>query len=671
VPQTVGYPAESITSAHAEAAERLWDDFVVGKDFRKTREKLWKRSERQYQGKTWRNAAEDPTTDLININMSFSTINTIMPHLTGMAPEFIVVPFSADSTTKNARIQEAFLNRMWRHKPVGAQAALKSAVWDYLVYGDGYLKTTFQIVERINDPDSMTSIVETYVDRVSPWDVWIDPNSTGLDKARWVTMRLYMTEDEARQDETFQIPASFEFTTVDPTELEDDSGDKPTGSSIAGGDRKWVVLYEMYDITNQIMYVVPESGDKRPWKIVEGVELPIEQIPGYTIPQSPYHIGDLEQIFDLQMELDKTRSQQIAHRRRNVSKVFVRDDALSPEAESALRSSVVGEMIPIKGEVPLADLVQPMQLPALPSESYSAAEQATRDIGDITGITEYQRGSAPTITRTATEAQMMQGSSNVKIDAKLDTVEFALRNVGEYMLAIAREVYPDTDVDEMAMFIGGAEGRAINQLQAGDETQDALQKGDLEGAEAIASTAGLFGEATISPSEEIFVGNYEVLVEHSSTDAINPRMKSEKFQNVLMTMAQLQPQLAQTGTNVDLTRLARLWLESENIPGVDAILGGAPPPPPPPEEGQGAPGGEPGEQGMEELMGMLGGAGGAPGAEGAGEPVPMGMGEGDPLAMEQPGGMPPQGSPGDPGTPLSADNTGALDPADYPIVGKV
>lgn len=660
--QTVGYASASITDAHRKAAEALWEDLEAGKQFRKSREHIWRRSERQYQGKTWKTQSVDPTSDLINVNMSFSTINTIVPHLTGMAPEFIVMPFSSDATTKNARVQEAYLNRMWRHKPVGAQPALKSAVFDYLTYGDGYLKTTYQIVQRIGDEvDETTSTVEMFVDRVTPWDVWIDPNSVALDKARWVAIRLWMTADEAEQDETLTIPADYEFVTRDPTEFEDDTGDKPN-NDVSGSQRKWVILYELYDVTNKVMYVVPHEGDKRPWKVTEGLEVPLEQIPGYTIPQSPYHMGDLEQIWDLQMEIDKTRSQQITHRKRNVSKVFVRKDALSPEAESALRSSVVGEMVPIAGEIPLSDLVQPMQLPAIPAEVYEAAQQATADIGDITGITEYQRGSAPEITRTATEAQMMQGSANVKIDAKLDTVEYALRNVGEYMLAIAREVYPETDVDEMAMFIGGAEGRAINQLQAGDEAQEALQQGDQATAEAIASTAGLFGEATITPSEEIFTGNYEVLVEHSSTDAINPRMKSEKFQNVLMTMVELQPMLQQSGINVDLGRLSRLWLESENIPGVDAILGGAPPPPPPaglnPEAapGQEAAGGGP----EAELAAMLAGASGGAG-------VPDGVAAG--LGGFGEGSGPPVGAPGDLGTALGPGNTGALDPADYPIVG--
>lgn len=641
MPSTVGYAAESITKKHRDAAEKLWEELTVGKDFRKSRERIWRRSERQYQGKTWANKAEDPTTDLINVNMSFSTINTILPHLTGMEPEFIIAPFSGNATQKNARIQEAFLNRMWRHKPVGAQIGLKAATFDYLVYGDGYLKVTWKIVDRSISVDERSQVAEQYVDRLSPWDVWIDPNSVGIDKARWVAVRLWTTEEEARADETLTIPSGYQFHTIDPANSkDDDQGDKPYHATST--NKKWVVLYELYDVVNKVMYVVPEDGDKRPWKVVEEISIPVEQIPGYTIHQSPYHMGELEQIWDIQLEIDKTRSQQIAHRKRNISKVFVKKDSLSPEAESAMTSSVVGELIPITGDQPLGELVMPLQLTPLPAESYAAVNQASQDIFEITGITEYQRGSAPDITRTATEAQMMQGSANVKIDSKLNDVEHALRNVGTYMLGIAKDVYPDTDVDEMSMFIGGADGQAINQLQAGDEAQEALEGGRPDEAKAIADTASLYGEAVITPTDEIFVGVYEVMVEHSTTDVTNPRVKADKYRNVMQLLAEMQPLLQQSGINVDMGRMTRLWLESENVPGVDAILGSAQPTAPPLDAAGAGPAGAGGAP--PELQALLGGLAG--GGAGAGPPA------------------------GPPTAPVTADNSGALDPAAYPNVGE-
>jgi hypothetical protein len=634
MPGTIGYAAEEITKADEEKVAKFLEELEVGRKFRSSRERIWKRSERQYQGKTWENRAEDPTSDLINVNVSFSTINTIEPHLSGMEPEFSVVPFSHDATPKNARLQEAFLNRMWRHKPVGAQLALKKAVHDYLVYGDGYLKTTWQTVVRSQSIDQVTSVVEMFVDRIDPWDVWIDPNSTGIDKARWVAVRLWTTEDEVRNDESLTIPSAFEFTTIDSLTDDEDEGDKPYHAT--SNQRKWVVLYELYDIVNQRMYVVPRDGaSKRPWKVVDGIKNPIEQIPGYTIPKSPYHMGELEQIFDIQMEIDKTRSQIITHRKRNVAKVAVKEEAMADETRSALTSSVVNEIVVVKGEGSISDVITPIQLQPLPSESYQSLGQAMQDIYEITGVSDYQRGSAPDITRTATEAQIMQGSSNVKIDAKLNTVEHALRNVGEYMLGIARDAYPETDFDEMAMFVGGTDGRSIAEHQAGEDAAALEEQGDIAGAQSLAQSASLFGEATLIPNEDMFIGTYEVLVEHASTDMLNPKVKAESYRDTIQTLMELMPALQQQGVNVDLSKVVRLWLESKKVPGVDAILaaGAAPPIP-----GDPAAGGGGAPQGLEGLMGLLGG-----------------------------GGQPP---PAPPDQPITPDNSGALDPDAYPIVGR-
>ena len=637
MPATVGYPAESITASHMEDAEDLWEDVTIGREFRKGRERIWKQSERQYQGKMT-TRPNDATSDLINVNMSFSTANTILPHITGSEPEFIVAPFSADATPKNARIQEAFLNRKWRHKPVGAQKGLKASGQDYILYGDGYLKTTYQIVQRALGPDESATICEEFIDRLSPWDVWIDPNSTGIHDARWVAVRVWMTEDEARQDESLNIPSIHQFTSIDPSKSQDDTGTQQ--HSITSSDRrKWVVLFELYDITNQMLYVVPEEGSKQPWKVVEGITIPVEQIGNYSIPQSPYHMGDLEQIHDIQAELDKTRSQQLTHRKRNVAKLMIREDAFDNDAKQAMQSSIVGDIIPIKGELPLTDVVKEVQLAPLASESYAISSQSQQDVYEITGISEYQRGTAPDMTRTATEAQIMQGSSNVKLEAKLNTIEQAVRNVGEYLLAIARDVYPTTDTDEMAMFIGGIDGRAINQLEAGEQAGAALDNNDLLGAQAIAATANLYGEAIVEPTEEVFAGVYEVLVQHSSTDAVNPRAKAQKYSDIIMRVSELVPMLQQMGVNVDMGKLLRLWLEAEGIPGVEGLLAGAPPQPDPTQAQAGDPNAETGATGQ------------------------PGIGENDIMGLLQ------AASSGIPESPVGPENSGSLDPNDYPLVG--
>lgn len=641
MPQTVGYPADSITKAHAEEAKWLLEDLEISRQNRAHRETRWERSEKQYALEMWER--DDPSSDLIHIGVSFSTANTILPHITGRDPVFMIEPVSKDATPKNARIQEAWLNRKWKH--IGAQQALEDASWNYVIHGDGYMKVTYELIRRPINADDFSVIVEEHIDAIDPWDVWIDPYANGIYNARWVAVRMWLTEEEARLDESLSIPRGYSFGSDGPKHK-----DSRTATSAAQSEhRRWVELYELYDLVNDVLYVMPKDGEK-PWKVVEEMTCPVVQIGNHRLPNSPYHMGDMEPIYDVQREIDKTRSQMITHRKRNIAKVLVREDSLTEEGKSALKSGIVGEFVPIKGTdgMPLDSLVKPIQMQPLSSDSYNVSSIAQQDVYEISGITEYQRGASPDITRTATEAQIMQGSSNVKLDAKLKSIERAVTKLGEYLLGVAREVYPLTDADEMAIFIGGIDAKSINQLQAGDEARAALEAGNEQLAGSIARTADLYGEAIVSMSEEIFVGTYQVFVEHASTDAMNPQKKADKYRRVFQMLLEASPMLAQSGVQLDIGRVLRLWLEAEGLPGLDAILSGPSQPQMAPQPGAPPQGAPPGPGPVPP---------GAPFPSGGAGPAPSPADIEQLVAM-----MSDQG--------FSPDNTGALDPGAYPNVGR-
>lgn len=135
---------EKLNAGDRDLLRRARAQLESGKRFRQeTREETWRDNERQYKGHHWdKIAREDPTADLVTINVSFSTVNTIIPYITGESPRFIVTPRTEDASVRNARLQQAFLNRLWRAIETGADEAFKQSAEDYLIYGDGYMKTT-------------------------------------------------------------------------------------------------------------------------------------------------------------------------------------------------------------------------------------------------------------------------------------------------------------------------------------------------------------------------------------------------------------------------------------------------------------------------------------------------------------------------------------------------
>lgn len=588
MPEYTGYARDNIVSGDAELVTTAEALLRQGRDHRQSmRETIWDRVKLQYEGAHWdTEATEDPTADLTVVNLSFATIQTIKPYITDREPRFFLEPFSSDATRLSAALQEVFLNRIWRHPPVGAQAALRAAAFDFLTFGDGFLKGTYTVATRMSEEAEEVDRIELHVDRVSPWDVWIDPYAMDIATSRWAAHRVWLTQLEAEADQRFSIPADFAFS---DRRVDEDDRSNRTNAGL-GDDQRWVELIEFYDLVEGLMIAFPArqtSGDEKststlPWRIVDDMSLPIVQIPNYDIPDSPWHIGELENITKLQEELNKTRSELMTHRRRNVAKTFVRKSAIDPDAEAALQSPIVNEIVEIDSNEPIQNVVIPYQGTPLTADNYQASNEIKDDIREITGITEYQRGIAPEITRTATEASIMDAAANTKLQSKLTAIEEAARRLGVILLGIAREVFPQTEADEWAMFIGGDEAHRLASLAQEQSAGAAYESGDVQGAMDIMGQQ-VPSEVTVKPTAEMFTGQYEVLVEVGSTEYRDPKLRQERMESMFFQLVNVAPTLAQLGVNIDMNRMARLWLESTDIIDVDSLM--APPPP------QGPPGG--------------------------------------------------------------------------------
>ena len=92
MPNSLGYPIEGRslkTKAKREAVALARQQLDVALRHRQAdREGGWRQSENQYRGKHWgetdqRSISDDPTADLITVNMSFSSTRTIVVWLAG------------------------------------------------------------------------------------------------------------------------------------------------------------------------------------------------------------------------------------------------------------------------------------------------------------------------------------------------------------------------------------------------------------------------------------------------------------------------------------------------------------------------------------------------------------------------------------------------------------
>lgn len=609
------------TKSHREAVAKYAQWLENGKTYRKTvREPAWRQSEKQYLGEHWDgNAVQDSSADLITVNMSFSTVMTIVPFVTGEEPSFIVEPFTQGAPTmlRNARLQQAWLNRIWRNKQVGAQEALSDAAIDWLVLGDGILKASYQIrstLEAGGDPTQDNTVADLFVDRVSPWDFWIEPTAPSFAQARWVCHRVVATKDEVESDPRYRNTKNISYQSH-PYDHDDQRVRQQEGENVS--EARWANLYEFYDTAEKVMVTFVDGSDV-PLRWVEGIVPPFVQLANYPIPNSPYHFGELEQIWSLQQELNKTRSQMATHRRRNTAKVFIKKDALNEEAKQALQSPIVGEFVPVDGDQPLDDLIKAASFPNLSADTYNVSEIHRQDILEITGVSEYQRGVLPNVRRTATEASIIEGASNAKTRFKLRQVERAARGIGILLLAFAKEIFPLTTEDEMRLFITGSDADGIIRADP-DLAPDEVGQSDVGGV--------------LTP--DVFEGEYQVDVEVGSTELRSPTVREQKFREMALALIQVAATLQQLGIQLNLRKPLELWFEAAGVADVEGMFGNL-------GEGGGVP---------PEIQSVLDQAL----QGGAADSVPRGVGPGP-----QPG---LQGLPSNP----TAANTGALNPSDSPF----
>lgn len=578
MPKVVGYEVRSKalkSKKNKDAIVRSQELLKQGKNYREQeRESVWKRSQKQYTGKYSVDQA-DATADQIVVNISYSTVNTILPFITGEEPRFLVEPYSGDAAMENATILASWLNKVWRSSDVAAQRETISAAKDTLILGDGYLHVGYEMTEIPTGDDTLTmeEIAELFVLRLSPWDVWVDPASDGIHNARWVCVRytvpLREWEDDSRM--AFHKEAASGYRHWRPDQ---------EGYSIEseGAGEPWVVYYDFYDTIDNTLYTFTDNFEY-PHRMIQGItRLPIVPLPNHSIPNSPYHMGDLEQLWHLQLELNKVRSEMATHRRRNIVKYAAREKALDDSAEAALRSPVIGEVVKIKSDEPLGDVFQPLGVTSLSEGPYAMSETILNDVFEISGVNEYLRGATPEIRRTATEATIIEGASNVKTRHKLAIVESATRQCGQLMLEIASDVFPLTAYEEMQLFITQPESEALNRAELGKtlEGVSQLPSAQPQDLQLLSTAIETGGPAVVTLEPQVFNGVYQVEVEQGSTELRNPVFKEQKFRELALSLTELAPLLAQMDVHLDMKRVLTLWFEAANIPDVGGIFSQGP-----------------------------------------------------------------------------------------------
>jgi len=574
----------------------------------------WRRLNDLYRGKHWPSTTLSKS-DLISVNLAFSTINVIAPSVAVNHPKIVVQATHPDDADRAAFV-EAVTNHMWRHHDY--RRPFRRAVKDFLIFGHGWLKVGWKFVEQersvsdverdelygqaideadraaiempemvgdlptdediaANLPSTQTIVVEDqpFVERVSPFDVFVDPEATCMDDIQWIAQRIVRPLEDVQNDKRYKPSVR--------KRLGADAGlnpayQDPFDKAQFSADSERVTLWEYYDIESNTMSVCTEDGDEfllDPTPMPYAYGHPFVMLRNYDVPDFFYPIGDLESIESLQLELDKTRTQLMNDRKRYARKYLYHERSFGPEGREALESDQDGRLVPVVDEnKPLSEVVIPMpQIPVSP-EIYNYSQVITEDINVVSGVNEYARGQMPEIRRTATEASIIADASNARAADKLAIVEIGIGDIARRVLQL------------------------LQQYMTG---------------EAMARISGRDGEDMFVEYErEDITGEYDFTVEGGSTQPINETIRRQQAVSLLNAIGPL------VGSVIDPAQLAMHVLrDGFNIKNPEKFLM---------QQGQQAPV-DPNSPDGEKPSGP----------EGAG---PMGSVSADPMAAPQ-GAMPP------------------------------
>jgi len=444
-------------TSNKELLGRYRSKLTQSKRWRKNEEydDMWRRMIDMYRGKHYDNLSD---ADRTLVNMAFSTINVISPSVSVNYPK-IVVSARRPEDGDRATVTEAIVNYWWRH--YGCQDEFRKAVKDKLIIGHGWVKTGYRFVEeeRVREADpnvehndvldlEADTNVETemviledrpFVERISPFDVYVDPDGTTLKDIKWIAQRIKRPLADVRNDRRYNSNARYE---VQPTQYSKYALDGQTPRPDTSSKESYVEVWEFYDIPKGTMCIFAEGSDKflvAPTKIPFAFGHPFVMLRNYDVPEHFYPMGELEAIEGLQHELNETRTQMMNHRKRFSRKWLYKESAFDPDGRAMLESDEDNVLVPVMGDEPLGGVITPMPAVINPPEFYNQSSLIAGDMDRVSGVSDYMRGAMPEIRRTATEAAIAQDASNARAADKLAVIEIEIGKTAARLVALAQQ----------------------------------------------------------------------------------------------------------------------------------------------------------------------------------------------------------------------------------------
>ena len=474
--------------------EKRWNELKMAletaKSHRAIHEDAWEAYRQLYSGRGDSGASTVPE-DEPRSQLATSTVNIMVAAGQVAHPKILARPRRADEIGPS-KIVEAFLDYWWEKYHV--QREIVRADYDAKIIGHGWLKTTWVYRERskgrdlqppaeyiepmvasaeeaskVLGPDvtpsredivryvrkrmKQVAIDQPLVNRISPDDVWVDPQATVFDQRRWVAHRYYRRVEEVKADKNLNGHRS----KVTGTAMEASPGQALRTRAMPEPDGVLMraEMWEIWDYEDERLYIWATGCDHllydEDWPYAVGD--PWTFIPCYEIPENFYPMGVIELCAPMIWEIDDLLTEQLLARRRQRVMHFMRKEDFTDDVRKAVESGIDRIVVPV--DVPqgrmLNDLMYTVMPPPVNADLFRQEDMMKARLFQATGISEYQRGYAES-GRTATEVDSINQYSTARVRLMVDGVQSAMVDVARKLVGLAQQNLTRRDVVRLVGF---------------------------------------------------------------------------------------------------------------------------------------------------------------------------------------------------------------------------
>lgn len=432
---------------------------------KKRKQPDWHKFKQYYLGCQWEeHKAGDG--DVITINMVYAQIKVTIPSIYARNPKVYFIPRRPSAVDK-VKVAEVVINQDL--DIMDFKSEMKKVILDVLLFGTGFMKTTYFMDEEeeeevldSSDAELNSAIAQfrgqaplltplsigkngTRVIRVSPDDLNWTPGMSDLNESGFISHHVRKRLEVVKGDNYYSNTKDLHATAI--IDEESRKGFTNWNESLEGAVAM-VDLFEIWDLDRGKLFVLALGHNKPlvdPYDHPYPYPHPFDRVVFSPIPDEILGMAEVSQGIPQQDEYNKMRTYQMSHVKRFGRKYLAKKGVIQDEEQwQRLEDGEDGVIVEVSDENPVG-AVAPLQDAPLPNDFYAYTASIKDDWVETVGITPYKRGLLRGA-KTATEASIAEENSDVRDDERTDLIADMVRKIVKKMVLARKEFTPTQEI---------------------------------------------------------------------------------------------------------------------------------------------------------------------------------------------------------------------------------